>query len=464
MSKLYVFGIGGTGSRVLKALTMLLASGVKCGTDTIVPIIIDPDASAADLTRSVESIKRYISIRSKLGFSGDVKNRFFLTEIEETVPNFKLKLDNTQDVKFKDYMSVSTMSQSNKALINMLFSQKNLEADMKVGFKGNPNIGSIVLNQFEESEEFANFANNFTANDKIFIISSIFGGTGASGFPLLAKMLRSNKNIPNHNIINNAQMGAITVLPYFSVKPDGDSEIDSGTFISKAKAALAYYLNNISRNNTLDQLYYIADTQREAYDNHEGGREQKNKAHLIELLSALAIIDFSNSTHKGNTIHKEYGLAQGSNDVIFGDLGGETRDYLQVPLTQFMLFSNYFKHQTQGAYLDQSWAKNSKIDKSFVTSGYAKNVFNFQQEFCSWLEEMANNTRKFAPYELSNISRAFDIVKGEKTKKIVSLSSNYALYDSFLNSYKKVAVSPEQQFVELFYDATKRLVDKKYNF
>ena len=50
MSKLYVFGIGGTGSRVLKALTMLLSSGVECAADTIVPIIIDPDDSAADKT------------------------------------------------------------------------------------------------------------------------------------------------------------------------------------------------------------------------------------------------------------------------------------------------------------------------------------------------------------------------------------------------------------------------------
>ena len=40
MSKLYVFGIGGTGSRVLRSLTMLLASGVECKADTIVPIII----------------------------------------------------------------------------------------------------------------------------------------------------------------------------------------------------------------------------------------------------------------------------------------------------------------------------------------------------------------------------------------------------------------------------------------
>ena len=45
MSKLYLFGIGGTGSRVIRSLTMLLASGVDAGVDTIVPVLIDPDLS-----------------------------------------------------------------------------------------------------------------------------------------------------------------------------------------------------------------------------------------------------------------------------------------------------------------------------------------------------------------------------------------------------------------------------------
>ena len=58
---------------------------------------------------------------------------------------------------------------------------------MKVGFKGNPNIGSIVLNQFTRSNEYKEFAQSFNDGDAIFIINSIFGGTGASGFPLLLK-------------------------------------------------------------------------------------------------------------------------------------------------------------------------------------------------------------------------------------------------------------------------------------
>lgn len=63
MSKLYLFGIGGTGSRVIRSLTMLLASGVDAGVDTIVPVLIDPDLSNGDLTRTVnllKNIRKYI--------------------------------------------------------------------------------------------------------------------------------------------------------------------------------------------------------------------------------------------------------------------------------------------------------------------------------------------------------------------------------------------------------------------
>ena len=43
MAKLFIFGIGGTGSRVIKSLTMLLSAGLKAENDfEIVPIIIDP--------------------------------------------------------------------------------------------------------------------------------------------------------------------------------------------------------------------------------------------------------------------------------------------------------------------------------------------------------------------------------------------------------------------------------------
>ena len=60
MAKLYIFGIGGTGARVLRSFTMMMSAGVNIGADEIVPIIIDPDASNADLTRTVALMNNYV--------------------------------------------------------------------------------------------------------------------------------------------------------------------------------------------------------------------------------------------------------------------------------------------------------------------------------------------------------------------------------------------------------------------
>lgn len=68
MSKLYVFAIGGSGSRVLRSLTMLLASGVESQSD-IIPMIIDPDTSNGDLERTVSLLRLYQSIHNDLSFT-----------------------------------------------------------------------------------------------------------------------------------------------------------------------------------------------------------------------------------------------------------------------------------------------------------------------------------------------------------------------------------------------------------
>ena len=66
--KLYVFGIGGTGSRVLKAMAMLFASGAKLenGFDIVIPIIIDPDTSNGDLNRTKDILRLYQEIRNQI--------------------------------------------------------------------------------------------------------------------------------------------------------------------------------------------------------------------------------------------------------------------------------------------------------------------------------------------------------------------------------------------------------------
>ena len=480
MSKLYVFGIGGTGSRVLKSLTMLLAAGVKINTDEIVPVIIDPDHANKDLTRTVELMRYYNNVYDKISQTNNVKNEFFRTKINlDILPSVTMPINNTLNTDFKGYIELAKMKDekgnpnANYALASLLFSDKNLDSKMDVGFKGNPNIGSVVLNQLADSDVFKNL--KFEQNDRIFIISSIFGGTGAAGFPLLLKNLRAMKDdIAGNNYVKNAPIGAISVLPYFDVAPDPakKSEIDGSTFISKTKAALSYYERNLKEANA---LYYIADDISKQYPNSQGGTTQCNDAHFVELASALAVIDFArknnyvtkNGEPQGGTVYKEFGVKDAAQTITFGNLDGKTNSTIKKPLTQFTLFCKYLNERIWDSYKTQPWATDHKFDDKFINTDIA-DIAEVKNTYIEWLTEMASNNRAFKPYDLAKKEdKLFELITDEQPAKgIFELKKNYDLFDSELNSLqskvKDEQDKPLQSFVELFFLATEKLVKSKF--
>lgn len=487
--KLYVFGIGGTGSRVIKSLAMLAASGVNINADSIVPIIVDPDFANADVTRTIEQIKAYTSIREKLAFNDATKNSFFNITIENVVNNYRLALKDTKNKKFREFIEFSTLSKENKALASMLFSEANLEADMEVGFKGNPNIGSVVLNQFTASQDFVDFAAAFKPGDRIFIISSIFGGTGASGFPLLLKNLRSlDATMPNSDAIQHAPIGAITVLPYFAIKPDEESSINSSTFISKTKAALQYYEKNLNGGkSSVNVLYYIGDERTKQYENEEGGTGQRNNAHIVELAAAMSIIDFASiqddalvllcdaddnaKIYAPNPEFREFGIENDVQEVLFGNLTQASREILCTSMTQFVLFAKYINEHLRDS-MSQPWAKDNKFNDAFLKSSFAKNVEKYTKAYLEWLDEMADNDRAFKPYKLSvKDSDLYTIVDGIRPGAIKALwafnKSGYDLFNAALNEEHTSLsknLSLEHRFTELFCNVTRKIVEKKYRF
>ena len=486
--KIFLFGIGGTGSRVIKSLVMMASSGVDIPASAIVPIIIDPDFANADLTRTIEQIKTYSAIRGSLDFTASSENQFFKTNFEDVVNGYRLRLKDTKNKKFKEFIQYDTLGKENRAFASMLFSENNLEADMEVGFKGNPNIGSVVLNQFTDSEDFEAFASAFRPGDRIFIVSSIFGGTGASGFPLILKNIRSIlSTLPNCDAIQNAPVGAITVLPYFAVKPEDNSEINSSTFIGKTKAALHYYENNVTGNNSsVNVLYYIGDERNKQYDNKEGGQLQKNNAHIIEFASALSIVDFASIPDNDSAMvcqkdingrvfapspkFKEFGIDNDTERVVFTDLTRKTREIVCVPMTQFVLFSKYLKEHLKSA-LSLPWAKDNDFNETFLKSSFASDLDKITDSYLEWLREMDDNDRGFKPFKVDiSKSQIFSIVENVQPTRVKGLKgflkSGYDLYDSFLDA-KHTSLpksSTEQKFIELFYEVTRELVCAKYKF
>lgn len=481
MSNLYIFAIGGSGSRVLRSLTMLLASGIEVNYN-IIPMIIDPDSKNGDLQRTVCEMRLYKFIHDQLTFNEQTQNKFFSANIDSLNNNgdYLLSLDGTAGINYDAYIKLTAMSKENQAMMRMLFSNDNLSSTMDVGFKGNPNIGSVVLNQFMQSQEYKTFEANFVNGDKVFIISSIFGGTGASGFPLLLKSMRTSKNAA----LKDAYIGAVSLLPYFNLKDNNPkSKIKADSFITKMKAALNYYEKNVTGNNTLDEMYYLGDQlSSQTYDNCDGGMEQENDAHIIEMLGALSIIDFDKRELQKDTIRRakfhEFGLdTTPSGSIVFTDFGQKTKDLILRPLAQMAILNSYLNNRSISHMVSQRWAKDNKevLGNRFFNGIFFSNYSIFKvgnsedkSGFERWLLQMDNNQKSFAPF-----AKDSDLKSQDGLSKIIGFPPHYSFsifkkkgYDlmdeKLSDNFKKISknLNAPSMFMELFYLTTKELCFK----
>lgn len=477
MNKLFIFAIGGTGSRVLKALTHLLAAGVDIEAQTVVPIIIDTDAKGGNMAETTDLLNRYRAIRSHLADTDTANTTFFKTRIatlgelakdNDTRDKYIMNIGGDTDRQFSQYFDLPTIGTANKALIDMLYTKEEQDATMDVGFKGHPNMGCAVLNQFVGNAEFNNFANAFSPGDGIFIVSSIFGGTGASGFPLLLKNIRlANAPTPNHAHLKAAPVGAVTVMPYFNLPAEKEHKIKSETFITKTKAALAYYEKNLQG---IDSLYYVKDEAGDAYAYDEGGPGQKNEAHFVEFISALAAIDFAaNGSHDGAATYKEFSIQTNNNPATLCDLFPDTYQLVARPMTEFALFCKFMKYEWPNS-TTQEWYTIGAPDFTQLPRGnFWANLTGFYGSHLTWLEQMASHDTKFAPFMLNdNKSDVFGFVNGKKTKKDNRYRPrNWALYEVYLNNVNKTKAlgrqneSHEGCFMAVACEAARESVTKK---
>jgi len=461
MAKLYVFGIGGTGSRVIKALTMLFASGCQLenGFDTVVPIIIDPDTGNGDLNRTKEILKLYQEIRKNINNPDD----FFAQELKtvsKLVSNndgingdgFQFALNGTSGSTFKDYINYSSLPQEDKFFVDQLYSHQNLESDLDVGFKGNPNMGSIVLNQFIASKDFEKFGQSFSQGDAIFIINSIFGGTGAAGFPLLLKSLKNGADIPSGATIKDANVGGITFLPYFKLNK---GEIDSDTFLEKTKSAIDYYNRTIINQNQIEALYLIGDIDNTStYDNHSGKQAQKNDAHFLELAGALAILDFTkniNNLTQGKIKIKEFGIDNNSKPLTFDSLNSQNAIQIESYLKKFRLYTEYLEKGLQRALNVSRWTKKkTQLDKKyFESSDYKNQIVKFNNHFNNWTQELENNKPSFAPFD--KIIKKDD--KGKQLFKYLDTVNCLTIDNAGTSEDKK-----HHQLINLFSKSTQKVI------
>lgn len=508
MGKTYVFAIGGTGARVLRSTTMLMASGAP-GIDyntEICPIIIDYDLENGDKARAIEAMHRYTNVRNCMmqgrpaDLEGDkaedtAKSRlgFFCGKISEFVPNYSWHFDvenekgNKPYKDFIGYQRIDTYSKTTKDLVDSLYDNSTdpvyseLGLNMKVGFQGNPNIGSVVFDQLKNCREFKSFQTHFSPDvDNVVIIGSIFGGTGSSGIPKLVTAIRSQS--ANRNI-RNAHLSVILVLPYFEVaKEGGDIQVKSELFNSKTKAALSYYESS-GINNLVNRFYYVGDSMPMVVKPHLGGKNQVNGSHFVEMISGMAVLHtiyHLGLIRKGKlqqdnngTEYFKFNSAKDIADGIgFEQLTDKATDSFVTPiahnLINFNFIMRYFHDEIVGKTIEKRWRNVAFYNDFGLKEIKNKTILSDasnpspMQDICAYIYQFYCKKGKDPEDESMGYYRWMDELHSDKNNK----QHRLALFKLDCDDIKDFLVGnpAEKKTRSMGRDITKTILDYEHNF
>jgi hypothetical protein len=231
---------------------------------------------------------------------------------------------NNNIAEFFGYNAMSSTTPVVRDVFDVLYKKEERDIRLSEGFRGRPAIGSAFMSQLDfkalrdsgysgtyqtglayESyvqpwakmlQEIDNTIIN--ANIKILLCGSVFGGTGASGLPVIARLLDDfYKGIGGGSgARKNLTLGSLLILPYFNFAVADATAAQqpvyarSPEFALNTAAAMQYYESQMKE--VCDVFYCVGDQNSTKVTFSDGGAKQKNKAHIVELYAGLAVRDF----------------------------------------------------------------------------------------------------------------------------------------------------------------------------
>lgn len=331
-TKNFVIAIGGTGMRCLESFVHLCAAGMFDNKEIEI-LTIDTDQENGNKNRVENLVQNYIRIKSEhqkedggrpnvnTFFSAKLNLYRFWTDYQEK--NYKtLSKLTAGDSKTRD---------DNRLLSNLLLEEDTVQSfDLGHGYRAQAHMGSHLMhhsileaarnlqagNSDSPAErdlgKFLDKLGAESADSRVFVFGSVFGGTGASSIPVIPNALREAYSILVEGKsldLDRVKFGSTLLTEYFSFKkptaaekstPENSVIADSAFFALNSQAALNFYFTDPTVKKRYSRFYHIGwpsetenlDAKKEVSKVITGGSSQKNKCHVLELMCACAAYDF----------------------------------------------------------------------------------------------------------------------------------------------------------------------------
>jgi hypothetical protein len=330
---IFVIGIGGTGMRCIEAFTHLCAIGMFDDTNVYL-LALDTDKDNGNFTRLKNLKEAYIKTKGVNKKPFALKDTFFSANLHYYQFSPDYSRQSTFDVLY-DYSQTKRNDPQISSIADLLFTDSTKEFDLKHGYRAQTHLGSMlmyhsILAEAEDSDvtnlkgeggktgnikgfidELANTCQS--GNPRVFILGSIFGGTGASSIPIIPKaLIEGAKKMGVAIDLSTAYFGATLLTSYFSFPSPNANELvsqkviaTSDKFALNSQAAMMFYEADETVKKTYQRFYMMGTEGMEKVRSSgtvvegktiTGGKDQTNDCHYIEMLSAFAAWDFFNST------------------------------------------------------------------------------------------------------------------------------------------------------------------------
>ena len=392
MAKCYIIAMGGTGCRVMRSFYNLCATGAFDSYNFKI-ICVDSDTANGDKGILSETMVKY----------NNINNRFHI------FPNIELggdggfwsPLQSINDSMAQNLNS-AMFSDDAKAVFNMLYTPDEQNKTLSGGFYGHTSIGSFFMLKsiIDDNNNYTETWHNFFSGidpteDKIFIIGSLFGGTGASGIPTLARIIHDNASTAE------VKIGTMLVMPYFKMQ-DGQNnaenidKIDWRLFTSKVQSALSFYEDQ-NFNQTFQTMYFLGENKDKFMyvSNEPEGGMQRNKANHIEALASATVLDFMKTPMTNGFEIKMYRDRE-TDAQLFNtiDAGKNIYDLIVRFFAFSVIHTRYInpaviKHNSGNYKISEGW-----ITRYSIVAEDSKIFFEYCLKFKEWIYEIMVNSRE----------------------------------------------------------------------
>ncbi|MCA1613066.1 MAG: hypothetical protein LC800_02695 [Acidobacteria bacterium] len=446
----YLIAIGGTGARSLEAIIYLAAAGLFRDQKLNI-LIVDPDLNNGNSFRTRQLISDYHALHlaeqpRDPKYSGWFKGTpppptLFQSAINREPTGkgqqpifWNLQSDDSR--RFGDVIKYTEQAPKFRSFLDLFYEPGDRNMVLNVGYQGRTNVGAVALKQdLEETADVEQSGlNEFLGNlyldlakdnyARIFVIGSVFGGTGAAGIPTVPALFKNiDKSRGGLSDDQRARLryGCAMMTPYFTFPKNSDPNAqlgpgaDSSRHVVATQAALLHYAHVPPG---YQQVYFIgAPARAQTNDkNIPGGDQQRNTPHYAELAAALAAWDFFNLSkiagdakqlHFADTFKDEADLG-----VTWETLPVHPQDYVnrheevKRALVVFTTFAYLYKHLLHNdlvgtrEYKNSIWYKHNFKDVPLDNNAQTA-LLNHLNSFCTsyldWLRQLGREEESSSP-------------------------------------------------------------------